>query len=118
MEVLFLFNAGAFIMMSRKTHRVMTWRIAKYADARVLSFDYRLAPEHQYPSALIDVLSAYHYLIHTRKYLPRQITFAGDSAGASLAMACLLYIRDTGVLPMPGAAAFLSPSFDSTFSLP
>ncbi|KAJ3272665.1 hypothetical protein HDU76_010892, partial [Blyttiomyces sp. JEL0837] len=50
-------HGGAYFMASRKTHRQVTWRLAKYAKARVLSIDYRMAPEAQFPAAIHDLLS-------------------------------------------------------------
>ena len=72
-------------MCSRKTHRQVTWRLAKYASARVLAIDYRLAPEHVFPAALHDMVSAFLNLIDPKHqghaYKPEQIVFMGDSAG-------------------------------------
>lgn len=116
-------HGGAYFSMSRKTHRMATWRLSKYSECTVFSTDYRLAPQYCYPSALIDVLSAYHYLLNPtdpkqRRFRPIDISFVGDSAGGGLAMALNLYCRDTGYLPMPGALGLMSPYLDLTQSLP
>ncbi|KAJ3058308.1 hypothetical protein HDU99_006865, partial [Rhizoclosmatium hyalinum] len=62
-KVVLYAHGGVYIGGSRKTHRQLTWRIAKDAGARILSIDYRLAPEHKFPLALHDMLSCYLYLI-------------------------------------------------------
>jgi acetyl esterase/lipase len=66
---------------------------------------------------MIDVLSSYKYLLYnddgTPRYKPSQISFVGDSAGGGLAIACALYLRDTGLFPMPGAIGCFSPWVNS-----
>ncbi|KAI8910913.1 Alpha/Beta hydrolase protein, partial [Gorgonomyces haynaldii] len=115
-RVILYLHGSAYVLLSRRTHRQITWRMAKFAKARVLAIDYRLAPEHIYPAALIDVLSAYTMLL--KDYQPENITFCGDSAGGGLAIAATLYLRDTKHLPMPGCVAVMSPWLDLTQSLP
>ncbi|KAJ3255697.1 hypothetical protein HK103_006139 [Boothiomyces macroporosus] len=122
-RVILYIHGGAFVFASRRTHRSITWRLSKYAEAKVLSVDYRLAPHSTFPAPLIDVLSAYQYLIDPPspdmvKYKPEQITFVGDSAGGCLAIACMLYCRDSGTLPVPGAVATIAPYADLSHSLP
>ncbi|KAI8897717.1 Alpha/Beta hydrolase protein [Globomyces pollinis-pini] len=122
-RVILYLHGGAFVTGNRRGHRIFTWRLAKYSNARLLAIDYRLAPEHTFPSSIIDAISAYQYLIDpvdsNQKYLPSQITFAGDSAGGCLAVACMLFCRDSnGKYPMPGACVGLSPWLDLTQSLP
>src|SRR5262249_27315232 len=70
----------------------------------------RLAPEHVFPAALDDALTAYRWLLAlgTR---PGHIVLVGDSAGGGLALALLEILRDKA-LPMPAGAALLSPWTD------
>ncbi|KAI8898260.1 Alpha/Beta hydrolase protein [Globomyces pollinis-pini] len=123
-RVILYIHGGAYFLGNRRTHRIMTWRLAKYSNARVLSIDYRLAPEHKFPAPIIDIISAYQSLINPtdpsqKKYLPSQVTFAGDSAGGCLAIASMLYCRDSeGLFPIPGACVGMSPWVDLTQSLP
>ncbi|KAL2915402.1 hypothetical protein HK105_205018 [Polyrhizophydium stewartii] len=122
-RVVLYFHGGVYIIASRRTHRSITWRLAKYASARVLAVDYRLAPQSTFPVALFDALCTYLYLIDPPegsgqpKYEPHQISFAGDSAGGGLSVALMLYCRDNGI-PMPGAIGCLSPWLDLTQSFP
>jgi acetyl esterase/lipase len=76
----------------------------------VLAIDYRLAPEHPFPAALDDALSAYRWLLDGGA-APDKILVMGDSAGGGLTLAALLKLRDDS-LPLPAAAVALSPWTD------
>ena len=86
-----------------------------------LAIDYRLAPQHIFPAALQDMLSAYLFLIDPppsfKKYDPSQITICGDSAGGNLALVTALWLRDSEY-PLPGNMVLLSPWMDLTHSNP
>jgi monoterpene epsilon-lactone hydrolase len=107
--VLFL-HGGACIMGSPATHRELAARIAMACAARVLVIDYRLAPEHPFPAALDDALSAYRYLIN-EGISPMHIAVGGDSSGGGLTLQTLIALRDAAD-PLPRAAFFLSPQTD------
>jgi len=79
----------------------------------VLFFDYRLAPEHPFPAALDDAVSAYRWV--TDRYDCRRVAFVGDSAGGGLVFAAMLKMRDEGI-QLPRAAVALSPWTDLTMS--
>ena len=109
--ILFL-HGGAYCLCSVNTHRSLAAHIAKTSSAPVLSVDYRLAPEHQFPAAVEDAASAYHALLDLG-LVPGNIVVAGDSAGGGLALALLLRLRDAGT-PLPAAAVCISPWTDLT----
>lgn len=75
-----------------------------------LLYEYRLAPEHPFPTALDDSVAAYRWLL-TQGVSPSQIVFAGDSAGGGLCLATLLALKDQGIL-LPAAAVAISPWTD------
>ena len=109
--VLFI-HGGGYIFGSPNTHRLITATVARTAGARVLSLDYRLAPEHPFPAGLEDAWAAYWWLL-TQQVKPEQIVLMGDSAGAGLCVALMLALRDAG-MPLPAGAALLSPWLDLT----
>jgi acetyl esterase/lipase len=103
-------HGGAFLIGSPSMYRHITWRLASATHARVLSIDYRLAPEHPFPAAIEDAVAAYCSLIAGGAD-PRQLAVIGDSAGGGLAFAMLQKLRDDGV-QLPAAAVVLSPWTD------
>jgi acetyl esterase/lipase len=107
--VLYL-HGGGYVIGSIKTHRDLMGRISRAAQARVLGLDYRLAPEHPFPAAVDDSLSAYRWLLDNGTK-PARIAVAGDSAGGGLTVATLVAIRDAK-LPLPAAGVCLSPWVD------
>lgn len=111
-NTLLYFHGGGYVMGSPVSHRHLTARIALAAGARVLSVDYALAPENPFPAAVKDGVKAYRWLLD-KGHAPERIAIAGDSAGGGLTMATLLAARAEG-LPMPAAAALISPWTDLT----
>jgi acetyl esterase/lipase len=89
-------------------------QVGRRTHAKVISVDYRLAPEHPYPAAVDDALAAYEALLHDG-VAPSDIAFAGESAGGGLAIATLVNARDHG-LPLPAAALVMSPYADLTLA--
>lgn len=103
-------HGGAFVMGSPATHRELAARLSTAAEARVLSVDYRLAPEFPFPAALEDALTAYRWLLD-QGYDAKAVAVGGDSSGGGLALQLLLALRHEGV-PMPCAGFFMSPATD------
>ena len=109
-RVILYLHGGAFCMGSPASHRNLVARIGAAAQARALSLEYRLAPEHPFPAALDDTLAAYRYLLGMG--IPnRRVVIAGDSAGANLTLAALVALRDAGIA-LPAAAVCISPPTD------
>lgn len=113
-RVLLYLHGGGYVIGSIATHRGLASRIAIAAEARLLLIDYRLAPEHPFPAALEDALSAYRWLL-AQGVDPRHIAIGGDSAGGGLTLATALSLRDQHE-PLPAALFLLSPWTDLTFS--
>jgi acetyl esterase/lipase len=109
-RVLLYLHGGAYQIGSPATHRSMVARLSGAAGARVLSVDYRLAPEYPFPAAVNDAVAAYRWLLAGGTD-PAVIAIGGDSAGGGLALATLVALRDAGD-PLPAAAVVLSPWTD------
>ena len=75
---------------------------------------YRLAPEHRYPAALDDALSAYSYLLASG-FASSEIILCGESAGGGLIFALCLKLKEQS-LPLPGGLIAISPWSDLTSS--
>lgn len=103
--VLYL-HGGGYFFGSPLTHRPLILAMAECAEAPCYGLDYRLAPEHPFPAALEDALSAYRALSADRAVL-----IAGDSAGGGLALALACAARDAG-LRAPVAVIAFSPWTD------
>jgi acetyl esterase/lipase len=102
-------HGGGFTVGSSRMLRDLLARLALASSARVLSVDYRLAPEHPWPAGLEDLRAAWRSAL--AEFAPKQIVLAGDSAGGNLVLALLLELRDRGEVPPAGAVLF-SPWVD------
>ena len=107
-------HGGGYVIGSAKSHTPFASHLAATLGAPVLVLEYRLAPEHPAPAAIDDTVAAYEWLLESG-IDPADIVFTGDSAGGGLAVATMAQLRDT-LLPLPGAAALLSPWTDATFA--
>lgn len=108
--VLLYIHGGGFVMGSLRGYRHMVARLAAETGLRAWFAEYRMAPEHPFPAAPDDMLNAYKGLLEAG-HDPARIAVAGDSAGGNLA-AVLLQDIARGGLPMPVAAALISPPTD------
>lgn len=79
----------------------------------VLSVDYRIAPEHQYPAALDDAFQAVEWLKNVKGIPPENVLAIGESAGAGLALALAMRLRDQGLGSLR-ALVMMSPWTDLT----
>jgi cation diffusion facilitator CzcD-associated flavoprotein CzcO/acetyl esterase/lipase len=111
--VLYL-HGGAYILGSAKTHASFAAWISEAAGAPAHLLEYRLAPEHPYPAAVEDALAAYRGLLGSG-IAPDRIAVVGDSAGAGLAIALALRLREAGE-EMPGGIVFMGAWLDVTCS--
>jgi len=114
-RVVLYVHGGGFIACSPSTHRPLAARIAREWRAMVVVPDYRLAPEHPFPSGRNDVLATYRWILETLAVPAEHVVFAGDSAGGGLAVSAALACLEQG-LPVPGAIVAFSPWTDLTCS--
>ncbi|MDH4568234.1 alpha/beta hydrolase [Pseudomonas sp. BN414] len=103
-------HGGGFVLGSAEAFVGLAGNLALQAGARALILDYRLAPEHPFPSAREDILAAYHALLGNG-IAAEEIVFAGDSSGANLILS-LLEDAKCQCLPLPAAALLISPWVD------
>ncbi|MBD0693278.1 alpha/beta hydrolase [Streptomyces sp. CBMA123] len=106
------FHGGGWVFGSPETALSLTGNLVARTGLGAYSLDYRLAPEHPFPAAIEDCLSAYRALLDQGAD-PSAIAFAGDSAGGGLAVTTCLAARDAG-LPQPAAVLAFSPGLDAT----
>jgi len=108
--VLLYLHGGAYALGSINTHREFVARLARATKMRGLAINHRLAPEHPYPAALEDAISAYRWLL-AQGIDPAHIVIAGDSSGGGLTLATMIALRDAGE-PLPVGAVCISPWTD------
>jgi epsilon-lactone hydrolase len=111
-HVVLYFHGGVYVMSDAFLAAGLASQVGRRTHAKVISVDYRLAPEHPYPAAVDDALAAYEALLQDG-IAASDVAFAGDSAGGGLAVATLVNARDHG-LPLPAAAFVMSPYADLT----
>jgi epsilon-lactone hydrolase len=113
-HVVLYFHGGVYVMGDAFLSADLASQVGRRTHAKVISVDYRLAPEHPYPAAVDDALAAYEALLQNG-IAASDIAFAGESAGGGLAIATLVNARDHG-LPLPAAALVMSPYADLTLT--
>ncbi len=101
---------GGYVSGSCGDHRALVAKIVKGSGIGMLLFEHRLAPEHPYPAALEDSVSAYQWLL-SQGVSPSRIIIVGESSGGGLCLATLLTLRDRGI-SLPAAGVAISPWTD------
>lgn len=100
-----MLHGGGWVFGDIDTYDGFARQIAYRSKMRVLSVDYALAPEHPFPAPLDDCLAAVRWAVAEGAALgidAKRLALAGDSAGANLALAASLALRDAS--PVRGAA--------------
>ena len=98
--VLLYFHGGGFTVGSPETHEALCKHLAHLSHCAVVSLDYRLAPEHTFPTAHNDALDALQWLATHATSLgldATRIAIGGDSAGGSLTASTAIAARDAGI---------------------
>lgn len=132
------FHGGGFFLCDPCSHRSSVAELARLCRGRCFSVRYRLAPQHAFPSALLDAFLAYLSLLYPppnsfHSPIPAsQIVFAGDSAGGSISLSLLQLIlqiqrsssptirfhNQAIAVPLPAGVATLSSWVDLTQCMP
>jgi acetyl esterase len=100
LPVLLYFHGGGFTVGSPATHDVLCRHLSHLAHCAVLSVDYRLAPQHKFPTAVEDAWDSLLWLRGQAGALGldgSRLALGGDSAGGTLAAVCALMARDAGL---------------------
>ena len=92
-HVLMFFHGGGYCSGSIVSHRRMVTEAGRAAGMRTLAVAYRLAPEHPFPAAYDDALTAWRFL-RNQSIPASRLVIGGDSAGAGLAVALIRRLRD------------------------
>jgi acetyl esterase len=112
---LVFFHGGGWVIGDLDTHDVVCQKLAHEGELIVISVDYRLAPEHKFPAAADDAITATKWVAANAKQLgidAAHLLVGGDSAGGNLAAVVCLQAREAGG-PQPAMQALLYPAADS-----
>ncbi|MEE4277844.1 MAG: alpha/beta hydrolase [Halieaceae bacterium] len=113
-------HGGAFFAGSPLSHRPITDRLARLTGCAVFVVDYRLMPEHPRVAGVEDCRRAYRWILDNGpegRAPARYLVVAGDSAGGTLCLVTLAWVRDQG-LRQADAGIALSPSTDAALDAP
>lgn len=125
LPVLMYLHGGGFTIGNLATHDILCRELARLAGCMVVSLDYRLAPEHRFPTAHNDAWDALQWLARQGQTLgadPERLAVGGDSAGGTLAAASAILARDAGLplalqlLIYPGCAPHQDTPSHATFA--
>jgi len=109
-QVLVFLHGGGFALGSSASHRKLAGHVARACGATAFVADFRRAPEHPYPAQIEDTAAVFDALVRDG-IRPADITFIGDSAGASIAIATTLRMQRDGSRT-PGLVMAISPWLD------
>lgn len=100
LPVLLFFHGGGFTVGSIATHDTLCRVLSEKSGCAVVSVDYRLAPEHKFPTASNDAWDAVQFVARSAAELGldgTRLALGGDSAGGTLAAVCAILARDAGL---------------------
>jgi acetyl esterase len=113
------FHGGGWVIGDLDSHDVVCRKLAHEGEMRVVSVDYRLAPEHKFPAAADDAVTATKWVAANASQLgidATQLIVGGDSAGGNLAAVVALAARDGG--PKLAGQVLIYPATDFAMSHP
>ena len=125
LPVLLYLHGGGFTIGNLETHDSLCRQIALRSGAAVVALDYRLAPEHRFPTAVDDSWAAMRWLAGQGTSLGldgKRLAVGGDSAGGTLAAVCAIHARDVGLplraqlLITPGTTAYADTASHKLFA--
>ena len=114
LRVLMFFHGGGYCSGSIASHRRLVTEAGRAARVSTFAVGYRLAPEHPFPAALDDALTAWRWL-QMLQIPAARVAVGGDSAGGGLTVALINELKASGQ-ELPGCAWLVSPWTDLTMS--
>jgi acetyl esterase len=118
--VLVFFHGGGWVIGDLDSHDVVCRKLADEGQLLVISVDYRLAPEHKFPAAVDDAITATKWIADNSKQLgidPSRLMVGGDSAGGNLAAVVAIAARD-GDGPAIAGQVLIYPAVDFAMTHP
>lgn len=116
---LVFFHGGGWVIGNLDSHDVVCRKLAHEGELIVISVDYRLAPEHPFPAAVEDALTATQWIADKARQLgldANRLFVGGDSAGGNLAAVTALAARDAG--PKLAGQLLIYPATDFAMDTP
>ncbi len=114
--LLVFLHGGGFVFGTVDTHDAPCRLLCRHGGVQVLSVEYRLAPEHPFPAAVLDAGAAFRWAQAHAEELgadPRRVGIGGDSAGGNLAAVVSHEARRAGE-PLPACQVLIYPTLDSS----
>lgn len=117
-KLLLFIHGGGWVTESIDNYERICARLASATEHIVVSVEYRLAPEHPFPTGFMDCY-AVAKAIYTNRFIlnvnPQRITLIGDSAGGNLVAAVSLKARDDGIFK-PQRQILIYPAVNNDYS--
>jgi len=107
-KVILYLHGGGFVIGSVPMYEPAIHNLAELTNSKIFFVDYPLAPEHQFPAGLKNIVAAFRYLVEQKGIDPNTIFITGDSAGGNLAITSTLAILEND-LPSPKGVICFSP---------
>ncbi len=120
LPLLVFLHGGGWMLGNLDTHDAMNRHLAARSGCAILGVEYSLAPEHPFPAGLSDVNAAFAWACREARALgcdPDRVALGGESAGANLAAALTLQLRDGG-RDQPLFQLLVHPATDLALTLP
>jgi len=117
---LVFFHGGGWVIGDLDSHDVVCRKLADEGQLRVIAVDYRLAPEHKFPAAVMDAIAATQWIAANAKALgidAARLLVGGDSAGGNLAAVVAIAARDGGGPALAGQV-LIYPATDFAMTHP
>ncbi|MBS0523431.1 MAG: alpha/beta hydrolase [Proteobacteria bacterium] len=115
LPTLLYYHGGGWVIGNIETHDSTCRRIANRSRCQVVSVDYRLAPEHPFPTPIEDSLAAFRHVRDNAALFdadPARLAVGGDSAGGNISAVVCQACKQTGE-PMPAFQMLIYPATDA-----